>query len=147
MTPIERDPVCGMTVEAKTAKHTHIHSGEEYNFCASRCHERFVEAPEDFIEAQDLVCGMPVSRKTSEHMAKHEGARFYFCSSNCLHKFETNPDNYLDGHQTTVTTLPGTVYTCPMHPEIETIGPSDCPLCGMALEPMRLPDPNAGPNP
>ncbi len=136
-----------MTVDPKTAKHTHIHSGEEYNFCASRCREKFMEAPEDFIEAQDLVCGMTVSRKTSEHMAKHDGARFYFCSSNCLDKFETNPDNYLDGNQTTVTAPPGTIYTCPMHPEVETIGPSDCPLCGMALEPMGLPDPNAGPNP
>jgi Cu+-exporting ATPase len=147
MTSIERDPVCGMTVDPKTAKHTHIHSGEEYNFCASRCREKFMEAPEDFIEAQDLVCGMTVSRKTSEHMAKHDGARFYFCSSNCLDKFETNPENYLDGNQTTVTAPPGTIYTCPMHPEVETIGPSDCPLCGMALEPMGLPDPNAGPNP
>jgi len=147
MTSIERDPVCGMTVDPKTAKHTHIHSGEEYNFCASRCREKFMEAPEDFIEAQDLVCGMTVSRKTTEHMAKHDGARFYFCSSNCLDKFETNPDNYLDGNQTTVTAPPGTIYTCPMHPEVETIGPSDCPLCGMALEPMGLPDPNAGPNP
>ena len=147
MTSIERDPVCGMTVDPKTAKHTHIHSGEEYNFCASRCREKFMEAPEDFIDAQDLVCGMTVSRKTSEHMAKHDGARFYFCSSNCLDKFETNPDNYLDGNQTTVTAPPGTIYTCPMHPEVETIGPSDCPLCGMALEPMGLPDPNAGPNP
>ena len=147
MASIERDPVCGMTVDPKTAKHTHIHSGEEYNFCASRCREKFMEAPEDFIEAQDLVCGMTVSRKTSEHMAKHDGARFYFCSSNCLDKFETNPDNYLDGNQTTVTAPPGTIYTCPMHPEVETIGPSDCPLCGMALEPMGLPDPNAGPNP
>ena len=147
MTSIERDPVCGMTVDPKTAKHTHIHSGEEYNFCASRCREKFMEAPEDFIEAQDLVCGMTVSRKTSEHMAKHDGARFYFCSSNCLDQFETNPDNYLDGNQTTVTAPPGTIYTCPMHPEVETIGPSDCPLCGMALEPMGLPDPNAGPNP
>jgi Cu+-exporting ATPase len=136
-----------MTVDPKTAKHTHIHSGEEYNFCASRCREKFMVAPEDFIEAQDLVCGMTVSRKTSEHMAKHDGARFYFCSSNCLDKFETNPDNYLDGNQTTVTAPPGTIYTCPMHPEVETIGPSDCPLCGMALEPMGLPDPNAGPNP
>ena len=147
MTSIERDPVCGMTVDPKTAKHTHIHSGEEYNFCASRCREKFMEAPEDFIDAQDLVCGMTVSRKTSEHMAKHDGARFYFCSSNCFDKFETNPDNYLDGNQTTVTAPPGTIYTCPMHPEVETIGPSDCPLCGMALEPMGLPDPNAGPNP
>ena len=29
----------------------------------------------------------------------------------------------------------GEVYTCPMHPEVEQIGPGSCPKCGMALEP------------
>ena len=31
------------------------------------------------------------------------------------------------------------IYTCPMHPEIEQIGPGSCPICGMALEPKGLP--------
>jgi len=39
------------------------------------------------------------------------------------------------------------IYTCPMHPEIEQVGPGTCPKCGMALEPMGLPDPDAGPDP
>lgn len=30
---------------------------------------------------------------------------------------------------------PNAIYTCPMHPEIEQVGPGDCPICGMALEP------------
>jgi P-type Cu+ transporter len=30
----------------------------------------------------------------------------------------------------------GTIYTCPMHPEIRQIGPGHCPKCGMALEPV-----------
>lgn len=30
---------------------------------------------------------------------------------------------------------PGTIYTCPMHPEIRQVGPGHCPICGMALEP------------
>ena len=30
----------------------------------------------------------------------------------------------------------GTRYTCPMHPEIVRDGPGNCPICGMALEPM-----------
>jgi P-type Cu+ transporter len=30
---------------------------------------------------------------------------------------------------------PGTVYTCPMHPEVRQVGPGSCPICGMALEP------------
>ena len=32
-----------------------------------------------------------------------------------------------------------TVYTCPMHPEIQQAGPGACPKCGMALEPMGVP--------
>ena len=31
---------------------------------------------------------------------------------------------------------PGTIYTCPMHPEVRQIGPGHCPKCGMALEPL-----------
>lgn len=27
-------------------------------------------------------------------------------------------------------------YTCPMHPEVRQIGPGNCPICGMALEPL-----------
>jgi Cu+-exporting ATPase len=33
---------------------------------------------------------------------------------------------------------PGTIYTCPMHPEIERGQPGDCPICGMALEPKTI---------
>jgi Cu+-exporting ATPase len=31
-----------------------------------------------------------------------------------------------------------TIYTCPMHPEIEQVGPGDCPICGMSLEPKGV---------
>ena len=41
----------------------------------------------------------------------------------------------------------GTIYTCPMHPEIEQVGPGHCPICGMALEPKGVPAADAGPNP
>lgn len=33
---------------------------------------------------------------------------------------------------------PGTMYTCPMHPEIRQQGPGDCPICGMGLEPEEV---------
>ena len=41
---------------------------------------------------------------------------------------------------------PGTIWTCPMHPQIRWDHPGNCPICGMALEPL---DPAAeeGPNP
>src|SRR5262245_11904486 len=31
----------------------------------------------------------------------------------------------------------GTVYTCPMHPQIRQVGPGNCPICGMTLEPEQ----------
>src|SRR6266567_472861 len=39
----------------------------------------------------------------------------------------------------------GTIYTCPMHPEIRQAGPGTCPICGMALEPELAGE--TGPNP
>ncbi|MGK9797824.1 heavy metal-binding domain-containing protein, partial [Salmonella enterica subsp. enterica] len=41
---------------------------------------------------------------------------------------------------------PGTIYTCPMHPEIRQDHPGNCPKCGMALEPL-LPDLDETENP
>ncbi|MCK3803090.1 copper-translocating P-type ATPase [Sinorhizobium meliloti] len=31
--------------------------------------------------------------------------------------------------------MEGVIYTCPMHPQVRQIGPGNCPICGMALEP------------
>ena len=42
--------------------------------------------------------------------------------------------------------LPGTIYTCPMHPEIRQDRPGSCPKCGMTLEPL-LPELDAAENP
>jgi len=40
----------------------------------------------------------------------------------------------------------GTIYTCPMHPEIRQPGPGNCPKCGMTLEPV-LPTLDEGEDP
>ena len=40
----------------------------------------------------------------------------------------------------------GTIYTCPMHPEIRQDHPGACPKCGMALEP-EMPSLDEGENP
>ena len=41
----------------------------------------------------------------------------------------------------------GTVYICPMHPEVREPGPGSCPLCGMGLEPETVSENDEGPNP
>jgi Cu+-exporting ATPase len=90
--------------------------------------------------AIDPVCGMAVKIEGAEHVAEYHGAQHYFCSSRCHDKFLTAPELYLSGaHLDAVEEVPeGTIYTCPMHPEIRQPGPGACPICGMALEPETV---------
>ena len=144
---ITRDPVCGMTVDPAAGKPSHDHAGRRFHFCCAGCRDKFAAAPQDYLSAKDPVCGMSVDRASAAHMLKHAGARRYFCSAGCAEKFAADPDRYL-GDQPAPAPMPeGTIYTCPMHPEIEQVGPGDCPICGMALEPMGAPTGEEGPNP
>ncbi len=145
--PVTRDPVCGMTVDPQAAKPSHRHEGHLYHFCCPGCRDRFIAEPEAYMKAEDPVCGMKVDRATARYMARHEGQRFYFCSAGCQARFEAAPAKYLAGRPAPEPMPEGTIYTCPMHPEIEQAGPGDCPICGMALEPKGVPAGDAGPNP
>ncbi|MEQ6247563.1 heavy metal translocating P-type ATPase [Sulfitobacter sp. HNIBRBA3233] len=143
---ITRDPVCGMTVDPNADKPRMEHDGHVYFFCHEGCREKFAKDPEAYIEATDPVCGMTVTRATAKFLSKHDGDRFYFCSERCQHKFEDAPDTYLGDRPKSEPMPEGTLYTCPMDPQIVQEGPGDCPICGMALEPM-MPTADAGPNP
>ncbi len=97
-------------------------------------------APAEAVQGlTDPVCGMAVTRE-SPHHAEHAGHPYWFCSARCLGKFNADPSAYV--HQQVspaapaVPAAPGTIYTCPMHPEIRQDHPGSCPICGMALEPL-----------
>ncbi len=96
---------------------------------------------------RDPVCGMIVDPHTAKHRTSHDGRPYYFCSARCLEKFAAKPAQYLEPGQRSAAPVPaGTVYTCPMHPEIRQTEPGPCPICGMALEPEVAPA-DAVPNP
>jgi P-type Cu+ transporter len=96
---------------------------------------------------KDPVCGMSVDPHTARHTAPHAGRPYYFCSARCRERFIAEPERYLAPEQARAQPVPeGTIYTCPMHPEVRQVGPGACPICGMALEP-ELVTANAGPNP
>ena len=85
---------------------------------------------------RDPVCGMTVDPHTAKHRHQHKGHAYYFCSAGCRSKFAADPEKYLDKESRAAEPVPeGTIYTCPMHPEIRQVGPGSCPICGMALEP------------
>jgi len=88
---------------------------------------------------RDFVCGMQVDPENAAARAVHAGETYYFCSKHCHSKFTSNPEHYLtEGGPTQPESTPpkGALYTCPMHPEVQQVGPGTCPICGMALEPM-----------
>ena len=144
---VVRDPVCAMTVDPNADKPTYEHEGQVYRFCCAGCRDKFAASPEDYLEADDPVCGMTVARASARHVAKHAGQRFYFCSARCQDKLEGDPAAYLKGRPAPEPMPEGTLYTCPMCPEVVQEGPGDCPSCGMALEPMGVPAGDQGPNP
>jgi heavy metal translocating P-type ATPase len=92
--------------------------------------------------ARDPVCGMNVDIRTAQHRQMHSGRNFYFCSGGCRTKFAANPSLYLMPPPQAMTPAGhDTIYTCPMHPEIRKVGPGNCPICGMTLEPEVVPNP------
>jgi Cu+-exporting ATPase len=108
---------------------------------------------------------MQVDASSAANRSVFAGRDFYFCCAGCKKKFDANPSAYVGGppagdgkrsarahHQAPATressghvhvmaavarpAPPGTVFTCPMHPEIVRDRAGDCPLCGMALVPI-----------
>jgi Cu+-exporting ATPase len=109
-------------------------------------HHHHARAPAG-TSAKDPVCGMTVDPHTAGHTAMHAGRPYYFCSARCRERFLADPGKYLAPEAARAEPVPaGTVYTCPMHPEIRQVGPGACPICGMALEPA-LATADTGPNP
>jgi Cu+-exporting ATPase len=89
---------------------------------------------------------MTVDPATSQHRFDYLGETFHFCSAGCRTKFAADPQAYLDNSKPKAAAPEGTIYTCPMHPQIRQIGPGSCPICGMALEP-EVASLDAPPNP
>ena len=89
--------------------------------------------------AIDPICGMTVDEKTALS-AELNGQTHYFCCESCRTKFKSQPPA---GKKPLKSSDSGpapkgsakTIYTCPMHPEVQQDHPGDCPKCGMALEP------------
>jgi Cu+-exporting ATPase len=90
--------------------------------------------------AIDPVCGMKVKIEGAKNTTVLEGQTYYFCNPKCLQKFTADPARYLKPEEAppAAPVAPGTVFTCPMHPEIRQVGPGSCPICGMALEPAEI---------
>jgi Cu+-exporting ATPase len=94
--------------------------------------------------AIDPICGMTVD-EAKGLKANVDGQTFYFCSAGCREKFlkrgagdSASPQVHSIAMPSSAASHEPTIYTCPMHPEIEQDHPGACPKCGMALEPKTI---------
>ncbi|KMO36031.1 haloacid dehalogenase [Methylobacterium aquaticum] len=124
---------CGGHAKTASAAHDHSHHGHN--------HQHHGSAAAAANQVKDPVCGMNVDPHTAKHHTEHNSHTFYFCSDGCRTKFTADPARYLDPASAAAKAEPvpeGTIYTCPMHPEVRQVGPGACPICGMALEPAMI---------
>jgi Cu+-exporting ATPase len=88
----------------------------------------------------DPVCGMTVDPAKAKHRAEHAGQSYFFCGTKCREKFTADPARYITAPPQSQAPLAAAaaegLWTCPMHPQIVRQEPGNCPICGMALEPM-----------
>ncbi|WP_286766061.1 MULTISPECIES: heavy metal translocating P-type ATPase [Rhodopirellula] len=113
------DPVCGMTVDPAESRRSE-HEGKPYFFCSEGCQTKFESDP----------AGVLATRAEKESSTNHEMSESSCCGS--------GGHGGLSTRESDSPTNPEAVYTCPMHPEIEQVGPGDCPICGMDLEPKLV---------
>jgi len=91
----------------------------------------------------DPVCGMRVNPQKAAAHARWNGRDYHFCNPKCHDRFVATPLQFVDDKGDRLPPKPkpaeaaaaGTVYICPMDPEVREMKPGACPICGMALEP------------
>ena len=115
------DPVCGMSVQPSESLRSEF-EGKEYFFCCENCQRKFEAAPADVLTAR----AEKQAAKQMEVVTLSGAESAHACCGG--HGGSSTKTNK---NQTDSTA----VFTCPMHPEIEQVGPGDCPICGMDLEP------------
>jgi Cu+-exporting ATPase len=86
----------------------------------------------------DVVCGMTVDPATATQRYAYHGREYFFCGSRCRERFAADPESFLTPRKSAPAMPAGTIYICPMDPEVRQEGPGTCPICGMALEPETV---------
>ncbi|TWT74042.1 heavy metal translocating P-type ATPase [Allorhodopirellula solitaria] len=113
------DPVCGMKVDSGDSRRSEYQSNA-YFFCSAGCQSKFDDDPVGVLAAR---AEKDAQKEAGQQRAGGEGTS---CCGGGGGSASKATDKAAD---------PGAVYTCPMHLEIEQVGPGDCPICGMDLEP------------
>ncbi|WP_041803085.1 heavy metal translocating P-type ATPase [Rhodopseudomonas palustris] len=123
--------------DAKTAAMSSCCGGTDDHVGHGHAHHDHAQHAPAAALAIDPVCGMNVDTSAGKPQFDYHGTTYHFCCNGCRSKFAADPESYLDKSKAKPQPAApeGTIYTCPMDPQIRQVGPGSCPICGMALEP------------
>ena len=131
--PLEKDPVCGMSVDPARAKTRAEHAGNTYFFCCEGCAKKFRADPKKYLNAPPptpmhhvQVVQLGGAKPSANPNSAGVGAPLAATPASREGAF---PDK-ARAPQTQTETL----YICPMDPEVSQDRPGACPNCGMDLE-------------
>lgn len=131
-----RDPVCGMTPNPETAKakgNWLNFQDTEFVFCSAGCKAKFEADPQKYLAKQKS------GSCCQHHDHTHPQPRLAVVPTT---QQAGHDHHHHDHHHTEPKPAPAKpaandiIYTCPMHPQVKQVGPGNCPICGMALEPL-----------
>ncbi|HVP55143.1 MAG TPA: heavy metal translocating P-type ATPase [Candidatus Eisenbacteria bacterium] len=129
---LERDPVCGMNVDAAKPAATVAHKGSTYYFCCRGCADKFSADPDKYLSLRAQAS----ATTTAQPQPAPKGAD-YICPMDPEVR-QLGPGACPKCGMALEPEVPlastKTLWTCPMHPEIVRDAPGFCPICGMALE-------------
>jgi len=150
---MEKDPVCGMSVEPLRAAAQEEHDGKNYFFCSGGCATKFRTEPAKYLSQPKSAKGMNGASIALDDAPappadwKRDTTRDNRLLQSAEYTCPMDPE-VLQDHpgacpkcgmalERSAMSAPATriEYTCPMHPQIVRDGPGSCPICGMALEP------------
>ena len=138
------DPICGMTVEPRSAAGSFEYQGTTYYFCSKGCLQKFQQDPERFLQkpTPQLIQPVRIERAAKSSATSTRDQSLFTCPMHPEVRQATPGSCPKCGMalEALQATLPRskTEYTCPMHPEIVRDAPGSCPICGMALEPRTV---------
>ncbi len=128
---VDKDPVCGMTVNPAMAASTAEYERKLYHFCSRGCAEKFQRDPKKYLDTSYKPAGMASTVQIGSAPVQSGTAR----------KTEKDPvcgmsvDPAKAASTVLEVNLGSATYVCPMDPEVRQDRPGACPKCGMALEP------------
>lgn len=122
------DPVCGMKVDPSRSAGSAKFDSKTYYFCSKGCLDKFQAEPRQYLKGTKNIARQEVRNHSKDAHAccgggSHSGKRVVDTSTTAGKDSSTGSS---------------TEYTCPMHPRIIQNEPGDCPICGMALEPLTI---------